>query len=127
MRRSTWTDLLCSGRHYDVIASGATSGWDTEPFSLTGLNGYLYGRGVSDNKGPTLAVACAASEMLARRALDVDLVMLIEGEEEAGSVGFAEAVRRHKVRFPPALVSYRRAQSDYVRRLTFFSRIKSGL
>ncbi|KAG8878994.1 hypothetical protein FRB97_002042 [Tulasnella sp. 331] len=87
--------------HYDVIASGAASGWDTEPFVLTGLNGYLYGRGVSDNKGPTLAVACAASELLARRALDVDLVMLIEGEEEAGSVGFAEAVRNHKDQIGP--------------------------
>jgi len=29
----------------------------------------------------------------------VDLVMLIEGEEEAGSKGFAPAVRRHKVSF----------------------------
>ncbi|KAG8994336.1 hypothetical protein FRB93_001592 [Tulasnella sp. JGI-2019a] len=82
--------------HYDVIASGSVSAWDTDPFSLTGLNGYLYGRGVSDNKGPILAVACAASEMLARRALDIDLIMLIEGEEEAGSTGFAEAVAKHK-------------------------------
>lgn len=85
-------------RHYDVIAAGAASGWDHDPFTLTGLNGYLYGRGVTDNKGPVLAVASAASELLARRALDVDLVMLIEGEEEAGSGGFAEAVRKHKVR-----------------------------
>lgn len=44
-----------------------------------------------------MAVACAAAELLGRRALDLDLVMLIEGEEEAGSGGFAEAVKRHKV------------------------------
>lgn len=80
-----------------MIAPGSETGWKTDPWAVTGLNGYLYGRGVTDNKGPTLAVACAASEMLARRALDVDLVMLIEGEEEAGSVGFAEAVKKHKV------------------------------
>ena len=48
----------------------------------------MYGRGVSDDKGPVLAVAFAASELLARRMLDVDVVLLVEGEEEAGSVGF---------------------------------------
>jgi len=83
--------------HYDVIAPGPRSAWDNDPWTLTGLNGYLYGRGVSDNKGPTLVVASAASELLERRALDVDLVMLIEGEEEAGSSGFIEAVQKHKV------------------------------
>lgn len=64
---------------------------------------YLYGRGVSDNKGPILAVACAAAALRQRRELDVDLVMLIEGEEEAGSRGFASTVRKHKVgRLPVA-------------------------
>lgn len=33
-------------------------------------------------------MAFAASELLARRMLDVDVVLLVEGEEEAGSVGF---------------------------------------
>ncbi|KAF8574208.1 Zn-dependent exopeptidase [Ramaria rubella] len=81
--------------HYDVI--GAPSGlWKTNPFTLTGLNGYLYGRGVTDNKGPILAVACAASDLLRRRALACDVVFLIEGEEEAGSSGFADAVRSRK-------------------------------
>ena len=46
-----------------------------------------------------MAVACAAAELLGRRALDLDLVFLIEGEEEAGSSGFEESVRRHKVRW----------------------------
>lgn len=44
-----------------------------------------------------MAVACAAAALLQRRALDLDLVMLIEGEEEAGSGGFSEAVKKHKV------------------------------
>ncbi|KAI0726272.1 Zn-dependent exopeptidase [Fomitopsis betulina] len=81
--------------HYDVIAA-SSRGWYSDPFTLTGRNGYLYGRGATDNKGPVMAVACAAAELLGRRALDLDLVMLIEGEEEAGSGGFAEAVKRHK-------------------------------
>ncbi len=83
--------------HYDVISARPT-GWTSDPFTLTGRNGYLYGRGATDNKGPIMAVACAAADLLARRALGVDLVLLVEGEEEAGSGGFAEAVKRHKVR-----------------------------
>ncbi|KAI0088477.1 Zn-dependent exopeptidase [Irpex rosettiformis] len=81
--------------HYDVV-SAPSSIWDTDPFTLTACNGYLYGRGVTDNKGPVMAVACAAAELLGNRALDLDLVFLIEGEEEAGSGGFEESVRRHK-------------------------------
>jgi di- and tripeptidase len=82
--------------HYDVQPA-AEEQWETNPWELSGRNGYLYGRGVSDNKGPIMAVACAASALRARRDLDVDVVMLIEGEEEAGSRGFAPAVRQHKV------------------------------
>jgi acetylornithine deacetylase/succinyl-diaminopimelate desuccinylase-like protein len=73
-------------------------GWDSDPFSLSGRNGYLYGRGVTDDKGPIIAIACAAAELLSRKALDLDLVFLIEGEEECGSAGFGDAVRKHKVR-----------------------------
>ncbi|PCH40332.1 glutathione degradosome [Wolfiporia cocos MD-104 SS10] len=81
--------------HYDVIAASGR-GWSSDPFTLTGRNGYLYGRGATDNKGPIMAIACAAAELLSRRALDVDLVLLIEGEEEAGSGGFVEAVKKNK-------------------------------
>ncbi|KAG6865510.1 hypothetical protein C0991_001941 [Blastosporella zonata] len=81
--------------HYDVIPAPA-EGWDSDPFTLTGRNGYLYGRGVTDDKGPILAIACAAAELLSRRALGCDLVFLVEGEEECGSQGFGETVRRYK-------------------------------
>ena len=43
-----------------------------------------------------MAVACAAAELLKKRQLDCDLVMMIEGEEEAGSAGFKDTVRKHK-------------------------------
>ncbi|KAK8854957.1 hypothetical protein IAR55_003697 [Kwoniella newhampshirensis] len=81
--------------HYDVQPAAAEY-WETDPWVLSGRNGYLYGRGVTDNKGPILAVACAAASLRQRRELEVDLVMIIEGEEEAGSRGFASTVRAHK-------------------------------
>ncbi|KAG5639431.1 hypothetical protein H0H81_002302 [Sphagnurus paluster] len=81
--------------HYDVIPA-PVEGWDSDPFTLTGRNGYLYGRGVTDDKGPIIAIACAAAELLSRRTLGLDLVFLIEGEEECGSSGFGEAVRAYK-------------------------------
>lgn len=82
--------------HYDVI-SAPTQGWYGDPFTLRGRNGYLYGRGVTDDKGPIMAVAAAVAGLLYRRALAVDVVFLIEGEEERGSAGFERAVRNHKV------------------------------
>lgn len=84
--------------HYDVIRADAASpgGWNMDPFTLTGVNGYLYGRGVSDNKGPVLAALFAAGELAQQGELASDIVFLIEGEEESGSRGFAEAVRESK-------------------------------
>ena len=80
--------------HYDCIA--AEGSWTSDPFTLDGRDGYLYGRGVSDNKGPILAAACAVHQLLSTRRLYSDVVFLIEGEEENGSIGFVEAVRRYK-------------------------------
>lgn len=42
-------------------------------------------------------MATAASTLLEQRSLDVDLVMLIEGEEETGSSGLMDAVQAHRV------------------------------
>jgi di- and tripeptidase len=89
-------DTYLFRRHYDVVAA-PPDGWISPPFSLKGRNGYLYGRGITDDKGPIIAVACAAADLLSQRALEVDLVFLVEGEAECGSVGFKDAVQKHKV------------------------------
>ncbi|KAG0256504.1 hypothetical protein BG011_004473 [Mortierella polycephala] len=80
--------------HYDVIAADIKK-WDYPPFNLTGKDGYLYGRGTSDNKGPILACIFAASELQEEQQLDVNVKFLIEGEEENGSVGFFQAVEQN--------------------------------
>ncbi|KAI9476215.1 MAG: hypothetical protein EXX96DRAFT_601897 [Benjaminiella poitrasii] len=86
--------------HYDVIAAeNEKKLWGSDPFTLTGKNGYLYGRGTSDNKGPILASIFAVNELLKEGLLDVNVIFLIEGEEESGSVGFYEAIEKYKKLF----------------------------
>ncbi|KAL8715807.1 MAG: hypothetical protein Q9220_000474 [cf. Caloplaca sp. 1 TL-2023] len=83
--------------HYDVVpAENKQQAWESDPFALSGLNGYLYGRGVSDNKGPVLAAVYAVSELLNAKELTSDVVFVIEGEEECGSRGFEQAIKNNK-------------------------------
>jgi di- and tripeptidase len=83
--------------HYDVVGAESTRPkWRTDPFHLSSINGYLYGRGVSDNKGPTLAALYAAAELTKTKQLGCNVVFLIEGEEESGSRGFSQAVQENK-------------------------------
>src|SRR5699024_1990450 len=83
--------------HYDVVGADANRPkWNTDPYQLTSLNGFLYGRGVTDNKGPILAALYAAADLVRQKALRCDVAFLIEGEEESGSQGFHETVRQHK-------------------------------
>jgi di- and tripeptidase len=83
--------------HYDVVpADMKGDNWQTDPFKLEGRDGYLYGRGVSDNKGPIIAALYAVSDLLQAKVLDSDIVFLIEGEEESGSRGFEDTITMHK-------------------------------
>lgn len=83
--------------HYDVVAAdNKHATWQSDPFSLKGTNGYLYGRGVSDNKGPILAALYAVTDLMQAQKLENDVIFLIEGEEEYGSRGFEEVVRANK-------------------------------
>ncbi|KAH8667078.1 beta-Ala-His dipeptidase [Xylariales sp. PMI_506] len=88
--------------HYDVVNADSKHGkWNTDPFQLKGTNGYLYGRGVSDNKGPIMAALYAVADLMQAKSLDSDVIFLIEGEEESGSRGFQETVRQNKERIGP--------------------------
>lgn len=82
--------------HYDVIAAGDADNWDTDPYCMTAMDGYLYGRGVSDNKGPILASVFAAAQLFQNSELENDVLFLIEGEEECGSIGFQSMIEKHR-------------------------------
>lgn len=83
--------------HYDVVPADNKQGkWITDPFEMKGMNGYYYGRGVSDNKGPIMAALYAVVDLVHEKELEADIIFLIEGEEESGSRGFKDAIRRNK-------------------------------
>ena len=83
--------------HYDVVAAeNKKRTWNTAPFELQGIDGYYYGRGVSDNKGPLLAAIYAVADLVTEQQLNSDVLFLIEGEEECGSTGFEKTVQKNK-------------------------------
>lgn len=85
--------------HYDVVDAEQGQNnvdWTSDPFKLHPSNGYLYGRGVTDDKGPVLAAMFAVAELVKSRALSCNVIFLLEGEEEAGSRQLQDTVKTHK-------------------------------
>lgn len=81
--------------HYDVVEPG--NDWNTDPFTLIAENGYLKGRGVSDNKGPILAALFAVADLFSKQLLKNNIVFLIEGQEESGSNGFINSLQEANI------------------------------
>ncbi|XP_019571042.2 beta-Ala-His dipeptidase isoform X5 [Rhinolophus sinicus] len=91
---------VCFYGHLDVQPARQEDGWLTDPYTLTEVDGKLYGRGATDNKGPVLAWINAVSTFRAlEEDLPVNLKFIMEGMEEAGSLALEELVRREKNRF----------------------------
>ncbi|XP_014977689.2 beta-Ala-His dipeptidase isoform X2 [Macaca mulatta] len=91
---------VCFYGHLDVQPADQGDGWLTDPYVLTEVDGKLYGRGATDNKGPVLAWINAVSAFRAlEQDLPVNIKFIIEGMEEAGSVALEELVEKEKNRF----------------------------
>jgi acetylornithine deacetylase/succinyl-diaminopimelate desuccinylase-like protein len=82
--------------HYDVQPPDPLEEWRTPPFEPAERDGYLYGRGVSDNKGNLMARLQALEAYRATLGeLPLRVRVLYEGEEEIGSAHLAAFVERH--------------------------------
>jgi len=83
--------------HLDVVGVEREK-WTTDPFAATIKDGYLYGRGVFDDKSNVVA-ALQVMLMLHRSKvpLDRDIIFLAEAAEEGGttSVGIDFMVKQH--------------------------------
>jgi cysteinylglycine-S-conjugate dipeptidase len=70
--------------HYDVVAAGDESQWESPPFEATERNGAIFGRGTADSKANILVHVGALRAW--RGKPPVGIKLLIEGQEEVGSV-----------------------------------------
>uniref|UniRef100_A0A0N8EUT2 Beta-Ala-His dipeptidase n=1 Tax=Heterocephalus glaber TaxID=10181 RepID=A0A0N8EUT2_HETGA len=91
---------VCFYGHLDVQSAHQDDGWLTDPYTLMEVDGKLYGRGATDNKGPVLAWINAVSTFRAlEQDLPVNIKFILEGMEEAGSIALEELIRKEKDRF----------------------------
>jgi acetylornithine deacetylase/succinyl-diaminopimelate desuccinylase-like protein len=79
--------------HYDVQGPGPAEAWTSPPFQPTVRDGRLYARGAADDKGNFLPLLHVACELARAGALPVNVRVVVEGEEEAGSTAVSEWIR----------------------------------
>ena len=83
--------------HYDVQPETPLELWNTPPFVLTEVDGRLYGRGASDDKGELASRLAVVRALKAQSGgtLPLKIKWLIEGEEEVGSPSLGAFVEEH--------------------------------
>ncbi|MDX1946356.1 MAG: dipeptidase [Pirellulaceae bacterium] len=81
--------------HYDVQPVEPLDQWISPPFEPTKRNGNIYARGATDDKGQMLTHLFSTRAWLATRGeLPVQLKFAIEGEEEVGSQGLYDYLKK---------------------------------
>ena len=70
--------------HVDVQPPDPLELWESEPFALEERDGWLYGRGVVDDKGQLYMLARAAADLAAAGELQVNVRFACDAEEETG-------------------------------------------
>ena len=82
--------------HYDVQPEDPVEEWHTLPFDLTIRQGKFFGRGVADNKGHIIQNIAAIEYIIKNKLLQNNIVFILEGEEETGSITFEKYVQEVK-------------------------------
>ena len=83
--------------HYDVQPPDPLDLWDSPPFEPVVKDGDIVARGSADDKGQAyMHVKAAEAYLQSGTDLPVNLKMMIEGEEESGSVHLAPFIEKHK-------------------------------
>ncbi len=83
--------VLCYG-HFDVQPPAPLELWESDPFSPEVREGWLYARGVADDKGQLWALLRAALDLSRAGALPVDVRFVLDCEEEVGGTSIVDYV-----------------------------------
>lgn len=75
-------ELLAVLCHLDVVPAGDLEDWQTPPFEATLKDGWLIGRGVQDDKGPSLAALYAVKSLLDQGVTFTKRIRFIFGTDE---------------------------------------------
>jgi acetylornithine deacetylase/succinyl-diaminopimelate desuccinylase-like protein len=70
--------------HFDVQPPDPLEEWESAPFEPTQRDGWLYARGIADDKGQLYILLKAAAELAAAGELPVNVRVASDGEEESG-------------------------------------------
>ena len=70
--------------HVDVQPPDPLDLWESDPYALEERDGWLYARGVVDNKGQLYILLKAAAELAAAGELPVNVRVTCDAEEESG-------------------------------------------
>jgi cysteinylglycine-S-conjugate dipeptidase len=85
--------------HHDVQPINFVEDWKSPPWTLTPRDGRLYGRGAADDKGAIVAeLGPIAAFLKTKGSLPVNVKMVVEGEEEVGSVNLDKFFHEQKER-----------------------------
>jgi acetylornithine deacetylase/succinyl-diaminopimelate desuccinylase-like protein len=83
--------------HYDVQPAEPLELWTSPAFDPTARNGNLFGRGTADDKGQVhIHIKALESLFKVHGKFPINIKVLIEGEEEVGSVSLWDYVQSHK-------------------------------
>ena len=85
--------VLCYG-HFDVQPPAPLELWESDPFEPEIRGEWLYGRGVTDDKGQLFMLLTAARELAREGALPVNVRFTSDGEEEIGGHSIVDFLAR---------------------------------
>ena len=83
--------------HYDVQPVDPVDLWDSPPFEATVRDGEIYARGAADDKGQVfMHLKAIEAHLKQTHRLPLNIKVIVEGEEEVGSVNLDHFVREHR-------------------------------